>query len=73
MEVAEKDEKKAEAIKNFPGLCLPDNPERAMQLLEPDSKDQRAAKNALDEVSVCVCGWVNSRYMYRRSVSHKRV
>ena len=51
------DEKKAEAKKRFPGLCLPDNPDRAIQLLVPeggvragDSKDMRAAKDALDEV-----------------------
>ena len=49
-------------MKKFPGLCLPDNPDRAMQLLVPegggrrggggggDSKDMMAAKNALDEV-----------------------
>jgi hypothetical protein len=61
------DEKKVEAIKMFPGLCLPDNPDRAMQLLVPegggrrgggggggDSKDVRAAKDALDEVGVTV-------------------
>ncbi len=49
----------------FPGLCLPDNPDRAMQLLVPegggkrggDSKDVRAAKDALDEVSVVVNSW----------------
>ena len=58
LEAAEVDEKKAEAIKKFPGLCLPDNPDRAMQLLVPEggggrrgeSKDMMAAKNALDEV-----------------------
>lgn len=50
------DEKKVEAKKRFPGLCLPDNPDRAMQLLVPeggrgrDSKDMRVAKDALDEV-----------------------
>ena len=51
------DEKKAEAKKRFPGLCLPDNPDRAIQLLVPegggrggDSKDMRVAKDALDEV-----------------------
>ena len=57
------DEKKAEAIKKFPGLCLPDNPDRAMQLLVPErgggggrgeSKDMMAAKNALDEVGASV-------------------
>lgn len=46
------DEKKVEAMKRYPGLCLPDNPERAIQLLEPDSKDVRAAKDALNEVHV---------------------
>lgn len=56
MEAAEVDEKKADAMKRFPGLCLPDNPDRAMQLLVPergrgeDSKDMRVAKDALDEV-----------------------
>ena len=48
------DEKKVEAMKRFPGLCLPDNPNRAMQLLVPeggrDGKDMRVAKDALDEV-----------------------
>ena len=54
------DEKKMEAKKKYPGLCLPDNPDRAMQLLVPegrggrtDSKDMRVAKNALDEVHLC--------------------
>ena len=52
LEAAETDEKKVEAKKRFPGLCLPDNPNRAMQLLVPeDSKDMRVAKSALDEVS----------------------
>ena len=56
MEAAEVDEKKVEAKKRFPGLCLPDNPDRAMQLLVPeggrgrDSKDMRVAKDTLDEV-----------------------
>ena len=52
VEAAEKDEKKVEAMKKYPGLCLPDNPERAIQLLQPDSKDVKAAKEALNEVHV---------------------
>ena len=55
VEAAERDEKKVEAMKKFPGLCLPDNPDRARQLLgsvKEDSKDLRAAKDALDEVCV---------------------
>ena len=52
VDAAEKDENKVEAMKKYPGLCLPDNPERAMQLLVPDSKDVRAAKDALNEVQV---------------------
>lgn len=51
------DEEKVEAMKKFPGLCLPDNPERAMQLLVPEGgniKDMRVAKDALDEVC-CSC------------------
>lgn len=56
------DERQAAAKKRFPGLCLPDNPDRAIQLLVPeggrrgggDSKDMRAAKDALDEVGAVV-------------------
>ena len=57
MEAAEMDDKMMAAKKKYPGLCLPDNPDRAMQLLVPegrggraDSKDMKVAKNALDEV-----------------------
>ena len=50
MAAAEQDVKKVEAMKRFPGLCLPDNPDQAKLLLEPDSKNMRAAKDALSEV-----------------------
>ena len=50
MEAAEQDVKKADTMKKYPGLCLPDNPEQAMKLLQPDSHDVRAAKDALSEV-----------------------
>ena len=57
MEEAEMDGKKVEAMKKFPGLCLPDNLERAQTLLGVvggDNKDMKAAKDALDEVCMTI-------------------
>ena len=58
-EVAEEEDKvfvDPEKKKQFPGLCLPDDPTRAKQLLsveeeeEEESEDVKVAKEALSEV-----------------------
>ena len=58
-EVAEEEDKvfvDPEKKKQFPGLCLPDDPARAKQLLsveeeeEEESEDVKVAKEALSEV-----------------------
>ena len=64
MEAAEQDVKKVEAMKKYPGLCLPDNPEQAMKLLQPDGRDVRAAKDALSEVGETDRGIYCNMYMY---------
>ena len=51
------DPKLMERKKQYPGLCIADNPNRANKLLkELDLKrDKAVAKVAMDEVCVCLC------------------
>ena len=55
-EVLSEEERKRNYHKvKFPGLCQPDNPEHARQLLQPLEEDTAVAKQALTEVVVCSC------------------
>lgn len=62
------EERKREYHKlKFPGLCKPDNPDHARQLLQPLEEDTAVAKQALTEVIVCLCVWWRGE---ERSIIH---